>query len=174
MSTLLTAWCVHCRGAFDIPNERRTAVVRCPHCGREMDARSGVEYRQRFHQTRRRIWLSIMTLAILAAGGVGYWYRLRFLSGFDLLVEITGSSTVAALSLAGGLLVLLWMVVWLAFPIMMYVALKDLRGRTAELEETSRLCARHLARLSGNRDAFVRGQSSDENVPETPLPPTET
>jgi hypothetical protein len=148
MPALLKGWCVHCRGRIHTTADRRDDVVECPHCGREMAASAAVEYRQSYHRIRRWIWLAVAAGAGLSMGVAGYLYRSTLLAGFDRLVDEAGSRPVAVACLAAALVVLVWVALWMALPILVYIGLKDLRRRAAELNETTKLCARHLARLT--------------------------
>ena len=60
-------------------------------------------------------------------------------------------------------------VVWMLFPIFVYVGLKDLRRRTAELDRTTKLCAHHLARAAADRDA-----AKIDDAPAQPEPGAES
>lgn len=96
--------------------------------------------------------MSLAAIVALSLAAVGYAYRSRLMSGFDLLVEATGSATSAVWILVGSVLALAWITVWMLFPILVYLELRRLGRRANELDQITRLCARHLARLSGNRD----------------------
>jgi hypothetical protein len=165
MPTSLTGWCLHCRGRIAVPAGLREVTVECPHCGREVDGAAAVEFRQRFHRNRRRIWLGIGLVLVMAAGVSGYIYRSRLRVGFDFLVDETGGNTAAVLSLMIALLALVWVALWFLFPILMYIGLKDLRRRASELEETTKLCARHLARLSGDRQSPPQSKGVKVRLP---------
>jgi hypothetical protein len=108
--------------------------------------------------------MAVTLLAIIALGALGYVFRPELSSGFDLLTEEAGSTTAAVVCLAVALLVLLWVALWLLLPIVVYIGLKDLRRRASELDETTKLCARHLARLTAGQDQprndHVRKQES--------------
>jgi hypothetical protein len=106
------------------------------------------------HASRKRaVWLTVAALLVLVLLVLGYFYRRFLLSGLDLVAEATGSRMTAALSLALGLLALIWLLVWMLFPIFVYFGLRDLRRRTAELDRTTKLCAQHLARAAADRPA---------------------
>ena len=89
---------------------------------------------------KRAVWIAT---AALSAGllVLGFCYRHFLLSGLDLVAEATGGRTSAALCLALALLALVWLSVWLLFPIFVYFGLRDLRRRTAELDRTMKLYA---------------------------------
>jgi len=120
----------------------------------------------RAKQRGRAIWLVLAAVGVLALLVLGILYRRHLLSGVDLVAEVTGGRMSALLSLALGLLVLAWIFVWLLFPIFVYFGLRDLRRRTADLERTTELCARHLAQLTaeqqGSKPQPVPGEQVSE------------
>jgi hypothetical protein len=75
-------------------------------------------------------------------------------SGFETVVTETGGKKAAWICLSASLIGSISLLLWMFFPIALYLALKDLRRRTSGLEEAHRACARHLARLS--REQSVR------------------
>lgn len=166
MPTCLIGWCIHCRGRIEICGEFQDAFVECPRCGSEMLAVAAVESRRRFEHNRRRMWIGLAAAVVICLGALGYFYRAQLASGFDLVVEETGSATAAAVCLGIGLVALVWMLIWMLFPIVVYLALKDLRRRTSELDESTRICARHLARLNNPpempQDEKIRERTSDK------------
>ena len=107
------------------------------------------------------IWIAVAGIAIIASGALAYVYRARLRLGLGLLVDETGSKSMAALCLVLGLFVLVCLVLWMLFPLLVYTGLKDLRRRTSELDETTRLCARHLARLTDDHDQTREKQVND-------------
>lgn len=100
---------------------------------------------------KRAVWLAIVAVAVLSLVVLAYLYRRFLLSGLDLVAEATGSRKTAAVCLALAVVALLWLLVWMLFPIFVYFGLKDLRRRTAELDRTTKLCAQHLARVTADR-----------------------
>jgi hypothetical protein len=90
-------------------------------------------------------------MAALVIGILGYVYRTPLAQVFDELVDESGSQTAAVVSLVIALGLVLLAILWIVFPLMIYLGLRDLRRRTSELDETTRLCARHLARLAAAR-----------------------
>ena len=103
-------------------------------------------------KTKQMIRLAVAILAVLTLGFLSYWFRGHLTSGFGFVAEATGGRTAAALSLALILFILVCAFFWMIFPIVVYFGLKDLRRRTAELDQTSRLCVHHLAQLTANQD----------------------
>jgi hypothetical protein len=93
-------------------------------------------------------WVIGLGIVLLGLAVAGYIYRGHVLSALDIIADETGGRTMAALAVLGALLLLIWLLVWLLFPLMVIWGLRDLRRRTAELEQTSRLCVRHLAQLT--------------------------
>lgn len=101
---------------------------------------------------KRAVWIGTVALVVVLLV-LACIYRRFLLSGLNLVAEGTGSRTSAALCLAGALLALAWLLVWLLFPIFVYFGLRDLRRRTAELDRTMKLCAQHLARTTAELPA---------------------
>jgi hypothetical protein len=122
------------------------------------------------HRIKRALWITLPFLAILALGALGYAYRIRLKVGLDFLVEETGSRTMAALCLILALFTLVCLLLWMLFPLLVYLGLKDLRRRTSELDETTRVCARHLARLADDR---IRPQANTMTLPSPARAPDE-
>ena len=85
-----------------------------------------------------------------------FFYRRFLLSGLGLVAEATGGRTSAALCLLLGLLALVWLLVWLLFPLFVYLGMRDLRQRTVELDRTMKLCAQHLTRIAADSPAAER------------------
>jgi len=104
------------------------------------------------NRTKRTFWILAAAAAIIAVGVVGYVYRSRIKLGLGVMVDETGSRTMAAVCVVLGLFALFCLLLWMLFPILFYFGLKDLRGRTSELNETTKVCACHLARLAEERD----------------------
>lgn len=152
MSKSRNGWCVHCRSRLDLLVEEGGSIVACPHCGREMQASEAIAYRKRFRQTRRRIWIGVGALVVIGLASLAYFNRALLRWGYDLLVEETGSHTAALGALAAGCVALLWLALWILFPVVVFAGFLQLRRRTVELEETTRLCARHLAQLTARAE----------------------
>lgn len=152
MSKSRNGWCVHCRSRLDLLVEEGGSIVACPHCGREMQASEAIAYRKRFRQTRRRIWIGVGALVVIGLASLAYFNRALLRWGYDLLVEETGSHTAALGAVAAGCVALLWLALWILFPVVVFAGFLQLRRRTVELEETTRLCARHLAQLTARTD----------------------
>jgi hypothetical protein len=151
MPTALKGWCPQCRGEIKIPAEH-TGPVQCPNCSREVSGEAAVDYRRRNRSSKAVVCLALAGILVVGLAAFGYVYRGHVLSALDFVGDVTGGRTTAALSLVGGVLVLVWLLLWILFPIVVYLGLKDLRRRTAEVEETTRLCVRHLARLTADHD----------------------
>lgn len=101
---------------------------------------------------KRTVWIATAA-ALVVLLVLGFFYRHFILSGLDLVAVGTGGRTSAALCLVLALLVLAWLLVWLLFPLFVYLGLRDLRRRTAELDRTMKLCARHLERTTADPPA---------------------
>jgi hypothetical protein len=110
------------------------------------------------------MWLVICLLAALVLAILGYAYRRFLLSGLDLIAEGTGGRKTALLCVVLGLVALIWLLIWMLFPIFLFFGLRDIRRRTAELDRTTRLCARHLAQLSANHQAPQVPNSPDQKA----------
>jgi hypothetical protein len=113
---------------------------------------------------KRKVWLTIATVAVLSLVVLGCFYRRFLLSGLDLVAEATGGRISAALALALGLLALVWVFVWMAFPIFVYFGLRDLRRRTAQLDRTTTLCARNLSRIAAEQHGAKTHDVPDEQA----------
>ena len=98
---------------------------------------------------KRLSWGGIAALLLLLLLLVlGCIYRHHLVAGLDLVGEATGGRTSAALCVALAVLVLVGLIIWMLFPLFVYLGLRDLSRRTAELDQTMKLCAQHLARTS--------------------------
>jgi hypothetical protein len=97
-------------------------------------------------------WLTAIAAALMAILVLGFIYRRFLLSGLDLIAQGTGSRKTALLAVLGLLLVIGWLLVWLLFPLIVYLGLRDLRRRTTDLDQTTRACLDQLARLTAARD----------------------
>lgn len=86
--------------------------------------------------------LLVFVLVIAALAYLGYRYRGHVLSAFGYVTDATGSKTNAALTVALALAILICLFFWFIFPIVVYLGLRDLRRRTAELDETIQLALR--------------------------------
>ncbi len=117
-----------------------------------MQASEAIAYRKHFRRARRRIWMGLAAVVLIGLVSLAYFNRALLRWGYDLLVEETGSHTAAFGCLAAGLLALLWLALWILFPLVVFAGFRELRRRTVELEETTRLCARHLAQLTARAD----------------------
>jgi hypothetical protein len=125
--------------------------------------RAALSSRRQFPGNGWKLWGAVTGIALLALVITGYIYRGHVLSALDFVGDVTGGRTTAALTFLGALLILVWLVFWLLFPFAVYFGLRDLRRRTAELDETTRLCVRHLAQLTAERDG-QEGPSKGETA----------
>jgi len=77
----------------------------------------------------------------------------------------------AALCLLLGLLALVWLFVWLLFPLFVYLGMRDLRRRAVELDRTMKLCAQHLARIAAGTPVAEREDTpAQQRGPENESP----
>lgn len=152
MPTPLIGGCPHCRARLDLPANPAEPMVACPACGRQVAWRSALASGRQFPRNGWKLWGAVTGIILLALVITGYIYRGHVLSALDFVGDVTGGRTTAALTFLGALLILVWLVFWLLFPFAVYFGLRDLRRRTAELDETTRLCVRHLAQLTAERD----------------------
>ena len=113
------------------------------------------------NRSKRTLWMVVPTIVIAAVAALAYVYRSRIELGLGLLVDETGSRTMAAVCLVLGLFALCCLLVWMVFPILFYVGLKDLRHRTSEMNETTKVCANHLARMA--EDCGTRQEQKTKN-----------
>ena len=118
----------------------------------------------------RKVWLAIATIAVLSLLVLGCFYRRFLLSGLDLVGEATGGRISAALALALGLLALVWVFVWMAFPIFVYFGMRDLRRRTAQLDRTTKLCAHYLSRVTAEQQGAKIDDVPEEKEPDAESP----
>jgi hypothetical protein len=157
-------WCPYCRSQIEIPQAQAHPVIPCPGCARMVAVCAAVDFRPPSRRRNRVICLVVAILAVLTLSFLGYWFRGHLSSGFGFVADATGGKTTAALSLALILFILVCAFFWMIFPIVVYFGLKDLRRRTAELDQTSRLCVRHLAQLAVNQEV-----SKPKTTPEQKL-----
>src|SRR5689334_22293905 len=99
-------------------------------------------------QRRRTLWLAVGGILLLTLTILGCVYRTRLRTVLHVLVDETGSKKSAVLCVAAALFLLFSLLLWMVFPLLVYAGLKDLRRRTTQLDESTRLCASHLARLT--------------------------
>jgi hypothetical protein len=158
MPRLIHGWCVHCRGGLKVPLKDDGSMVGCPHCGREMSIAAATDYRRGVRRRNGWLWLSLAAVILLALGALVYWYRTPVLAGYDILLEETGSHAAAMVALVVSLALLVWAALWILLPIVFYIGLRDLRRRTADLDETMKLCARHLAALKERESERTRSR----------------
>jgi len=144
--------CPCCLAEIEIPDEHPDPDISCPNCGRRVAVRAALGFRRESRGRSRKVRLTVAGLAVLTLSLLGYWFRGHLLSGFGFVAEATGGRTTAALSLALVLLALVCAFFWMILPILVYFGLKDLGRRTTELDQTTRLCLRHLAQLTVNHN----------------------
>lgn len=167
----MTGWCIHCRTPISIPSGYASALVACPQCAREVPVQAALAYRRGYRRSRRAAWVILGLGLLVGLAAAGYLYRGRLTSAFDLLVEVTGSTANAAWSLGGALVVLLWLALWLLFPFLAYMQLRRLERRAAELDESTRICLRHLARLTSSDDKPGHARSGQGSATTAVSPP---
>ena len=83
-----------------------------------------------------KVWLSASLLGLLVLAYFGYRYRAHVSSAFGWISEETGGKAMGVLTIALTLCGLVYAFFCLIFPIIVYVGLRDLRRRMAEIEKT--------------------------------------
>lgn len=160
-------WCPYCRTELKVPDGHADPIMICPMCGHKVALRASRIFRE--NTRNRKAWWASVLLLLLTIGVLGYYYRGHITSGFGFLAGTTGGNKSAALSLAFAVLIIVCVFFWMIFPILVWCGLKDLRRRTAELDQTTRLCVHHLAQLSAQQD-IAKSDSSPEQK-KTGVPP---
>jgi hypothetical protein len=117
----------------------------------EMPIRAMAASRRGSSLKNRKVWLSIAAVAILSLVVLGFLFRRFILSGLDLAAEAMGSRTIALITLGFALLALVFVIIWMLFPIFVYLGLRDLGRRAAELDVTARLLAAHVGHIVAHR-----------------------
>lgn len=84
------------------------------------------------HRVFKAHWI-VPSLILLALAGVTIRYRGHLFSAFGWITEATGSKSYAALAILLTLFILVCAIFWLILPILLYLGLRDLRQRAAEL-----------------------------------------
>jgi hypothetical protein len=134
-----------------------------------------VDFRQGLRGRNRKVWVTVASLVALTIGLVGYRFRGHLSSAWGLVAEAMGGRTAAALILTLALFVLVCVFFWMILPILVYLGLKDLRRRTAKLDQTTQLCVRHLAQLTADHDVTkpepAPEQKAGKDVPPAAVPP---
>ena len=145
-------WCPYCQTEIALP-EHSGPVVVCSNCARTIAVQAAPDVRRRSRSTSSKIWGTIAGVLALALVILGYRHRGHLSSAFGYLTDATGGRTIAILSLIAAFFLLACFVFWLVFPILVYLGLRDVRRRTARLDQTLELCGQQLVWLTGQRDA---------------------
>src|SRR5690242_13009016 len=162
MATPVERWCRSCGGRIEASPDS-AGPLECPYCGVRAPLGGALDPTGRAATLRSRaIWLILAAVGVLLIIGFGLWYRRFLLSGLDLVAEATGGRTSALLAVVAIVLLAAGLLVWMLLPFFVYLGLRDLRRRTAELARTTRLCAHHLAR------ANAQGQMAGAPTPSQP------
>src|SRR5262245_8772507 len=120
MPSTVTGSCIHCRSLIDIPTDARRSMIECRSCGQKMPAALALEYQHRLQPRGGGAWLVVGTILVLALLAAGYFYRRRLHTVFDLLVDETGGKTAATVSVVAAVLGLIFLILWLCVPILLY------------------------------------------------------
>ena len=120
---------------------------------------------QESNRKTRILALAIAGIVALSLAVLLYRYRGHLFFALDLADEATGSRAITVLGLALVLLVLACVVLWMVFPLIVYLRLKDLSRRTAALDQTMRLCAHHLTQLTTDRNTPTTNPAPEEKSP---------
>jgi hypothetical protein len=91
-----------------------------------------------------KMWVAVCVLALLFLAYFAYRHRAHVSSAFGWISEETGGKTIAVLTIALTLCGLVYGLFCFIFPILVYSGLRDLRRRTAEIEQTIQMCAKTL------------------------------
>lgn len=98
-------------------------------------------------KSSRNVWMArlmVAGLVLVVLSYFAYRYRGHLSSAFGWLAQETGGKTLAILVIGLGLWILVCGIFWLIFPILVYFGLKDLRRRTAQLDQTLQMYGRNL------------------------------
>jgi len=91
-----------------------------------------------------KVYLGLCVLGLLFLAYFGYRHRGHVSSAFSWISEETGGKTMAVLTIALTLCALVYALFCFIFPILVYLGVRDLRRRTAEMEQTIQMCAKIL------------------------------
>ena len=157
--------CPGCRAEIVLPEDHAALLIPCPNCARKVAMRTVVDFPGASRTRSRNVWIVAGGLVALGLGVLGYRYHGHLASAFGFLADATGGRMIAVLSLALALLVLVCLFFWMIFPLLVYLGLKDLRRRITRLDQTTQLCAGHLAQLTTEPDV---PQPEPQPEPKTP------
>jgi hypothetical protein len=136
--------CNQCSGHIEFDDTQAGATVPCPHCG--MDTRlyippiaapPSVPRQQRpFNKKRLLLWFGLAAaVAILSAVGyLTYKYTETVAHG---ALGILGAIVVIAVSIV----VFVWAVLWILFPVFVYFQLQEMNQHLARIEMNTRTVA---------------------------------
>jgi hypothetical protein len=138
----------------------------CPHCRAEIEILDADPAPGR----NWRIWAIVGGVIALTLAWLGYRFRGHLSSAFGSLADATGGKTIAVLCLALAVFVLVCIFFWMVFPILIYFGLKDLRRRTARLDQTTQVFVQQLAQLSTQQDVAKSESAPEQKVRGTASP----
>jgi hypothetical protein len=144
--------CPGCQTELEIAGDYSHPVISCPNCARQVAVGAAVAFRRASRRRNLMVWATVFGLLAIAIGFIGYRFRGHLSSGFGFLAEATGNKTIAVLSLVLAVLILLCIFAWMVFPILVYLGLKDLRHRTARLDQTAQRSMQYLAQLTAHQN----------------------
>jgi hypothetical protein len=133
---------------MEIPDTPPGPVIPCPRCAGKIASATAEDLRPEAPGRKWRVWMIVAGVALIALAIAGYKFRAHLSSAFGLLADATGGRTLAVLSIALALFLVICLLFWMTFPILVYLGMRDLRRRTARLDQTTQLYLRHLARLT--------------------------
>lgn len=107
------------------------------------------------------IGLVLAGIVVLLLVILGFVYRGQLLTALDLADDVTGSRPLTIVCLAFCLFMIVCLIFWMLLPIILYLGLRDLNRRAANLDQSMRLCADYLAQLR-NDQAVPRENSPTE------------
>lgn len=97
-----------------------------------------------------KVYVGLFLLGLLFLAYFGYRHPGHVSSAFGWISEETGGKTMAVLTIALTLCALVYGLFCFIFPILVYFGVRDLRRRTAEMEQTMQMCAKILTSQGSN------------------------
>ncbi len=111
------------------------------------------------HRVFKAHWI-VPSLILIALAGIAIRYRGHLFSAFGWVTEATGSKSYAALAILLALFILVCVIFWLVLPILLYLGLRDLRQRAAELAKAIERLEDPLTQKPPTKTAPAAGDTS--------------